>query len=57
MARDLQQAGWLNARALQGGWEAWQRVGLPVEPKGTSHRANEAAASPDDTERPSATTE
>jgi 3-mercaptopyruvate sulfurtransferase SseA len=57
VARDLQQAGWLNARALQGGWEAWQRVGLPVEPKGTSHRANEAAASPDDTERPSATTE
>ncbi|HEX9132026.1 MAG TPA: hypothetical protein VF844_07015 [Ktedonobacteraceae bacterium] len=41
MARDLQRAGWLNARALLGGWEAWQRAGLPVEPRGTPHRADE----------------
>ncbi len=34
MARELQAAGWPNARALRGGWEAWQAAGLPVAPKG-----------------------
>jgi 3-mercaptopyruvate sulfurtransferase SseA len=33
VAQELRQAGWPNARALMGGWEAWQAEGLPVEPK------------------------
>jgi 3-mercaptopyruvate sulfurtransferase SseA len=31
--RELRKAGWPNARALVGGWQAWQEEGLPVEPK------------------------
>jgi 3-mercaptopyruvate sulfurtransferase SseA len=30
VARELQKAGWSKARALVGGWEAWQSAGLPV---------------------------
>jgi len=33
VARELQKAGWTKARALVGGWEAWQAAGLPVESK------------------------
>jgi 3-mercaptopyruvate sulfurtransferase SseA len=33
VAQELRQAGWINARALIGGWNAWQDAGLPVEPK------------------------
>jgi 3-mercaptopyruvate sulfurtransferase SseA len=33
VARELQKAGWTKARALIGGWAAWQAAGLPVEPK------------------------
>jgi 3-mercaptopyruvate sulfurtransferase SseA len=33
VARELKQAGWTKARALIGGWVAWQEAGLPVEPK------------------------
>lgn len=33
IARELQTAGWANARALEKGWEAWQEAGLPVEPR------------------------
>jgi 3-mercaptopyruvate sulfurtransferase SseA len=33
VARELQKAGWTKARALVGGWEAWQTAGLPVEAK------------------------
>lgn len=33
VAQDLRQAGWPNARALIGGWDAWQQAGLPVEPR------------------------
>jgi 3-mercaptopyruvate sulfurtransferase SseA len=33
VAQELRQAGWSNARALIGGWNAWQDTGLPVEPK------------------------
>jgi len=33
VARELQRAGWPNARALIGGWGAWQAAGLPIEPK------------------------
>ena len=31
MAHELRQAGWPLARALRGGWTAWQALGLPVE--------------------------
>jgi 3-mercaptopyruvate sulfurtransferase SseA len=33
VARELQKAGWNRARALVGGWEGWQKAGLPVEAK------------------------
>jgi len=33
VVRELQKAGWTKARALAGGWEAWQAAGLPVESK------------------------
>jgi 3-mercaptopyruvate sulfurtransferase SseA len=33
VARELKKAGWSKARALVGGWEAWQAAGLPVETK------------------------
>jgi 3-mercaptopyruvate sulfurtransferase SseA len=33
VALELQRAGWPQARALTGGWDAWQAAGLPVEPK------------------------
>lgn len=33
MAQELRQAGWTKARALVGGWEAWQAAKLPLEPK------------------------
>jgi 3-mercaptopyruvate sulfurtransferase SseA len=32
VARELQKAGWAKARALKGGWEAWQAA-LAVESK------------------------
>jgi rhodanese-related sulfurtransferase len=32
VVRELRKAGWKNARALVGGWDAWQAAGLPVEP-------------------------
>ncbi|HVG32820.1 MAG TPA: hypothetical protein VM911_07065 [Pyrinomonadaceae bacterium] len=32
MAQELRQAGWKRARALTGGWAAWQEAGLPLEP-------------------------
>ncbi len=54
MARDLQRAGWLHARALVGGWEAWQGAELPVEPRGTPHRFDEQLTTYKDTENPSA---
>jgi NhaP-type Na+/H+ or K+/H+ antiporter/rhodanese-related sulfurtransferase len=33
VTRELQPRGWTRARALVGGFEAWQRAGLPLEPK------------------------
>jgi hypothetical protein len=30
---ELRKAGWTQARALVGGWAAWQEAGLPIEPK------------------------
>ncbi|HMQ29749.1 MAG TPA: hypothetical protein PKD53_03435 [Chloroflexaceae bacterium] len=33
MAHELQRAGWANARALVGGWQAWLDAGLPVAPR------------------------
>ncbi|HET8841853.1 MAG TPA: hypothetical protein VFN35_10315 [Ktedonobacteraceae bacterium] len=41
MARELQKAGWPNARALQGGWNLWQEAGMPIEPRGTPHSIDE----------------
>jgi 3-mercaptopyruvate sulfurtransferase SseA len=35
VARELQKAGWSKARALVGGWKAWQETGLPVESQPT----------------------
>ncbi|HVF38791.1 MAG TPA: hypothetical protein VM939_02750 [Gemmatimonadaceae bacterium] len=29
--RELRRAGWKKARALRGGWLAWQEAGFPVE--------------------------
>jgi 3-mercaptopyruvate sulfurtransferase SseA len=31
VAQELRQAGWNRARALIGGWTAWQEANLPVE--------------------------
>jgi 3-mercaptopyruvate sulfurtransferase SseA len=33
VARKLREGGWPKARALVGGWRAWQEAGLPLEPK------------------------
>jgi 3-mercaptopyruvate sulfurtransferase SseA len=33
VVRELQRAEWKKARALTGGWDAWQAAGLPIEPK------------------------
>ncbi|HZR46417.1 MAG TPA: cation:proton antiporter, partial [Candidatus Manganitrophaceae bacterium] len=30
VAKELREAGWPQARALDGGWEAWKKSGLPV---------------------------
>lgn len=35
VAQRLRQAGWPLARAIQGGWKAWQAANMPVEPKVT----------------------
>jgi 3-mercaptopyruvate sulfurtransferase SseA len=31
--QEFQKAGWANARALLGGWKAWQAAGLPTVSK------------------------
>jgi 3-mercaptopyruvate sulfurtransferase SseA len=36
VARELRRAGWLKARALEGGWKAWQEANLPVAAKGVA---------------------
>jgi len=33
VALELRTAGWKNARALKGGWNAWRAAGLPVTTK------------------------
>jgi rhodanese-related sulfurtransferase len=33
VARELRRKGWLRARALVGGFDAWREAGLPLEPK------------------------
>jgi hypothetical protein len=33
VAQELKRAGWTRARALIGGWEKWQKVGMPVDAK------------------------
>jgi 3-mercaptopyruvate sulfurtransferase SseA len=33
VALQLRRAGWPKARALEGGWQAWKKSGLPTEPK------------------------
>ena len=42
MVRDLRRAGWGKARALVGGWAAWQEAGLPVEPKASAEVGTES---------------
>jgi hypothetical protein len=39
VAQELRQAGWKNARALIGGWKAWQEANLPVEPRAVEPEA------------------
>jgi len=39
VAQELRRAGWSKARALTGGWDAWQAANLPVEPKAASAEA------------------
>jgi 3-mercaptopyruvate sulfurtransferase SseA len=46
VARELRKAGWSNARALLGGWRAWQETGLPVEPKQPEPEAVDATREP-----------
>lgn len=36
VARGLQEMGWSQVAVLQGGFDAWQKAGLPIEPKSTS---------------------
>jgi hypothetical protein len=33
VVRQLRKAGWLNARALVGGWAKWVADGMPVDVK------------------------
>jgi 3-mercaptopyruvate sulfurtransferase SseA len=33
VAQELRRAGWIRARALKGGWSAWEAQGMPTEPK------------------------
>jgi len=33
LAQKLQQRGYKDVYALEGGFDAWQQAGLPVEPK------------------------
>ena len=40
VVQQLKQAGWPNARALIGGWKAWQAAGLPIEPKTDESQAH-----------------
>jgi 3-mercaptopyruvate sulfurtransferase SseA len=35
VAQELRRAGWVNARALDGGWNAYIAAGLPTRPKPT----------------------
>jgi rhodanese-related sulfurtransferase len=35
VAQQLLDAGWTDARALLGGFDAWRQAGYPVEPKKT----------------------
>ena len=39
VARDLKRRGYTRARALVGGWNAWQEAGLPVVPMPSRVRA------------------
>jgi len=39
VAQELRQAGWNEARALIGGWKAWQEAHLPVEPRAVEPQA------------------
>jgi 3-mercaptopyruvate sulfurtransferase SseA len=33
VVRQLKRAGWKQARALTGGWDAWQAASMPIEEK------------------------
>jgi NhaP-type Na+/H+ or K+/H+ antiporter/rhodanese-related sulfurtransferase len=36
VAGELRKAGWVNTRAIEGGWNAWINAGMPVESRLTS---------------------
>ena len=36
VAGELRKAGWVNARVIEGGWNAWLNAGMPVESRVTS---------------------
>src|SRR3954470_14420072 len=36
VAGELRKAGWVNARVIEGGWNAWLNAGMPVESRLTS---------------------
>ena len=44
MTRELQEKGYRNARALVGGWRAWEAAGRPVEPRPPEGAAQERPA-------------
>ena len=44
MTQELQAKGYGNARALVGGWRAWEAAGRPVEPRPTEDGRGERPA-------------
>jgi len=49
VALELRRAGWHKARALKGGWKAWQDAGMPIG--GGEPRADRAAAESTESEK------
>lgn len=45
MALELRRAGWPKARALTGGWKAWQEAGMPID--AGEPRADRATENPE----------
>jgi NhaP-type Na+/H+ or K+/H+ antiporter/rhodanese-related sulfurtransferase len=51
VAADLRRAGYVNARALAGGWEAWLDAGLPTVARGGMPETTKTPQPSDDGER------